>query len=733
MKTLRIRLYIALAVIALGPCHAADNDWSSYGAHASQDRYSDLTQISPQNIRELQIAWRFDMSGQGDSETNPLVVEGTLYGYTPDLKVIALDATTGQLRWQFDAGLRGTELAPGRRFTGPSRGLALWRQGHEQRLFAGVMNYLIALDPATGQPIKKFGVAGAVDLRDGLRGEPTQHYVALTSPGILYKDLIIVGFRTSETAPAPPGDIRAYDVHTGSLRWTFRTIPHAGEFGHETWPQAAWKEAGAANDWAGMALDARRGIVYAPTGSAVPDFYGSARAGADLFANSLLALDANTGKRLWHFQGVHHDLWDRDFPSPPALLTVLRQGKPVEAVAQTTKQGVVFVFDRVKGTPLFPINEIPVLASNVPGETASTTQPWPSAPEPFARQRLTRDLLTRRTPESHAWAERQFATFRSEGQFVPLSVDKQTVVFPGFDGGAEWGGAAVDPRAGILFVNANDIAWTGGLVKTVPGGGLAASLFQAQCASCHGPDRKGSPPAFPDLTDVGTRLSAAQIADVIRNGRGRMPPFANIQSFTLMTLIEYLRTGRESVGSDSHPVDAGVATANAGSRREMTVSLLSSGKAQPYAFTGYNKFLDPDGYPAVAPPWGTLNAIDLNSGQYLWKVPLGEYPELAAAGMRDTGSENYGGPILTASGLLFIGATVFDHELRAFDARTGKLLWHVELPFAGCATPATYMANGRQFVVIATNNARNPKAVQGAAYVAYSIAPSPATPADRVH
>jgi quinoprotein glucose dehydrogenase len=721
MRLAFICLCRALAIGGPVAGHAVDSNWAFYGGHASQDRYSDLTQISRQNVGELRLAWRFDMNEQGDPETDPLVIDGTLYGYTPALKVIALNAANGQVRWQFDAGLKGTELAPGAHFTGPSRGLALWTDGREKRLFAGVMNYLFALDPVTGDPIKEFGDGGAVDLRKELRGEHTQHYVSLTSPGIIYKDLIIVGFRTSETPPAPPGDIRAYDVRTGSLRWSFHTIPHAGEYGHNTWPANAWKQAGSANNWAGMALDARRGIVYVPTGSAVPDFYGSSRAGADLFANTLLALDASTGKRLWHFQAVHHDLWDRDFPSPPALLTVLRDGKRVDAVAQTTKQGVVYVFDRLTGKPLFPIHEVAVPASDVPGEVASSTQPWPSLPEPFARQRLTRDLLTHRTPESHAWAEKQFETFRSEGQFVPLGVDTQTVVFPGFDGGAEWGGTAADPGAGILYVNSNDVAWTGSLVKTVTGGGLAASLFQAQCASCHGADRKGSPPAFPSLIDVGECLSAGQIADVIRSGRGRMPPFANIQSSTLMKLVEYLRTGRESVASrDSRPQPS-ASVPGAGAKQEMSASLRSEGKPQPYRFAGYNKFLDPDGYPAVVPPWGTLNAIDLNTGKYLWKIPLGEYPELVAKGTKDTGSENYGGPIVTASGLLFIGATVFDHQLRAFDARTGKLLWHAELPFAGCATPATYMAGGKQFVVIATDNARNPKGPQGAAYVAFSL------------
>jgi quinoprotein glucose dehydrogenase len=677
---------------------AADTNWAYYGAHPSQDRYSDLTQINKSNVVELQLAWRFDMDPTGDSQTNPLVIDGTLYGFTPGLQVVALNAATGELRWKFDAGVRGVESAPGAHFTGPSRGLTYMEQGGHKRLFAGVMQYLYALDPATGTPIAGFGEGGAIDLRKGLRGDYQQHYVALTSPGVIYKDLIIVGFRTSETLPAPPGDIRAFDVRTGALRWSFHTIPKPGEFGADTWPKNAQEEAGAANNWAGMSLDVSRGIVYVPTGSAAPDFYGSQRLGNNLFANSLLALDAATGKRIWHFQGVHHDIWDRDFPAPPSLLTVRSHGKQVQALVQSTKQGYLYVFDRATGRQLFPIEELIVPASSVPGEVAAATQPRPTVPEPFARQRLTPDLLTQRTPQAHAWAQEQFNTLRSEGQFLPFSVGKQTVIFPGFDGGAEWGGMAVDPRAGILYINSNDIAWTGGLVESVAGGGLSASIYQSQCALCHGADQRGSPPAFPSLIGIGDRLNAAQITDVIRSGRGRMPAFNNIQSHTLSALVEYLRTGHEDTPRSD--------------------SLFSEGSPQRYRFSGYSKFLDPQGYPAVAPPWGTLNAIDLNTGKYLWRKPLGEYPEL---GQHDTGSENYGGPIVTATGLLFIGATVFDHQLRAFDAATGQLLWHAELPYSGCATPATYVAGGRQYVVIVTNNSRNPKGPRGAAYVAYAV------------
>jgi quinoprotein glucose dehydrogenase len=678
-------------------------DWPAYNGGVDGDHYSRLAQINRENVSRLQVAWSFDTGEKGGIQANPLIVGRTLYAFTPSLQVIALDAATGRLKWKFDPGTGNKGHSAGLGFAQPSRGLSWWTDGRESRLFAGVVNFLYCLDPSTGQPVASFGEGGRIDLRKGLREPYEQQSIALTTPGMVYKDLIIVGGRNPESHPAPPGDIRAFDVRTGKLRWSFHTIPHPGEPGYETWPSEAWKTAGAANNWAGMALDVKRGIVYVPTGSAVMDFYGGDRLGNDLYANTLLALDANTGKRIWHFQGVHHDLWDRDFPAPPALFSIERDGMRVDALAQTTKQGYLYLFERETGKPLFPIHEHPYPASAVPGEVTAPTQPMPDTPEPFARQRLAEEMLTKRTPEAHEWAVNAFKSLRSNGQFYPFTVDQQTVIFPGFDGGAEWGGPAVDPVAGVLFVNANEMAWTGGLMEP-RGASAGAQLYERQCAACHGADRTGAPPTFPSLVGVGNRLTEEQIAAKIQNGAGRMPGFPNIVDDRLAGLVEYLRSDDNGTG------------------RELTAPTAAAASGEDrYVFTGYRKFLDPDGYPAFQPPWGTLSAIDLRTGKYLWKVPLGEYPELAAHGLKDTGSENYGGPIVTAGGLLFIGATVYDRRFRAFDTSTGKLLWETELPFAGCATPATYMIDGRQYVVIAASGGRDPKGPVGGSYVSFAL------------
>lgn len=660
-------------------------------------RYSALDQINRKNVKDLQVAWTFDFEDAfpgSQIQATPVMVDNVLYVISPRSRVAALEADTGKLIWKFDP-VEG----PSRRGGSRTRGVTYWTDGKEARVFAVYQQWLYALDAKTGKPIPEFGEKGRIDLRQGLSRPPETLSVSLSTPGVVYKDLLITGSIVAEDLPSAPGHIRAFDVRTGKMRWIFHTVPHPGEFGYETWPPEAWKHSGGANDWAGLTLDEKRGIVFVPTGSAAFDFYGADRLGDNLFANCLLALKAETGERVWHYQFVRHDVWDRDLPAAPTLVTIKRNGKLIDAVAQTTKSGYVFVFERDTGKPVFPLEEHKVPPSDVEGEVLAASQPLPVKPPPFARQTLTEDMLTRRTPEAHKAVLERFRALRSGSTWTPPSL-QGTIFMPGLDGGATWGGAAFDPDTGVLYVNANEMPWILKLGERKGSGrrSSAQMLFRTQCAACHGQDMKGSPPELPSLIGIASRRSEGEIANVIRKGVGRMPAFAGLTDEAVDALVKYI-----SVGED----------------RELISTSRTPGPKLKYGTEINAKFLDPDGYPAVAPPWGTLNAIDLNKGEILWQVPLGEVPELAAQGMKNTGTPNFGGPIVTAGGLVFIGATTYDEKFRAFDKRTGKLLWETKLP-AGCfATPAMYEVRGRQFLVVPAGGGRGrPSAAK---YVAFAL------------
>jgi len=632
------------------------------------------------------------------------VVDGVLYGTSPQLKLLALNASTGEELWRFDP----FAYEDNRSSVGLNRGVVYWSDGADERVLFTADHFLYAVSARTGLPVDSFGTRGRVDLKEGMGRDLSRLQVASNTPGAVYGDLLFMPLRVGEgPGPAAPGHVRAYDIRTGTIKWIFRTVPSPGEDGYETWPPDAWTHIGGANVWTGMAVDEERGLVFCPTGSAAFDFWGGNRIGANLFANCLIALDVHTGERVWHYQFVHHDLWDRDLPAPPNLLTVQHKGRTVDAVAQVTKSGHVFVFDRETGEPLFPIEEHAVPPSDLQGESAWATQPLPVKPAPFTRQVFTYDEITDITPESRRAALNRFAQVRPHAPFMPPSTEG-TIIFPGFDGGAEWGGAAVDPDTGILYVNANEMPWILTMIETRRDEGLPVvsgrQIYQQICAACHGLDRKGNAQGgYPTLIGIDEKLTKDHILALLETGRGVMPSVAFLSPQQKEVVVAYVLGDEEPTGA------------------EPQVDITGGGAIgrMPYAHTGYIRWTDTNGYPAVKPPWGTLNAINLNTGDYEWTVPLGEIPALSARGIPVTGTEKYGGPIVTAGGLLFIAASR-DETIRAFDKRTGAELWKAVLPAGGYATPATYEVDSKQFVVIACGGGKM-GTKSGDAYVAFAL------------
>lgn len=718
MSSTRIIPGMISLVLLMGSCHSVDpySGWTAYGGNSGSLHYSSLHEIDTSNVNQLKPAWVYhtgdaDTINHSQIQCNPIIIDGVLYGTTPLMKLFALDAASGKPLWVFNPLDSLRENRVSFFIMNNCRGVAYWSDGDkDKRIFYTAGSLLYCVNASTGKLEMGFGKEGMIDLHDGLGRDVKDLFVTSTSPGTIYKDLIIIGTRVDEGPDAAPGHIRAYDVRTGQQKWIFHTIPQPGEYGYHTWedPQA-WKHIGGANNWCGMSLDEKRGIVYVPTGSASPDFYGGTRRGKDLFADCLLALNATTGKLIWYFQDVHHDLWDKDLPAKPVLLSVTRNGKTVDAVAQSTKTGFVFLFDRVTGQPLFPIHETPVpTQTELEGEEVQPTQPVPELPLPFVRQLFNQEDINHLVPDSsYQDIKKRLSGYHTGNIFNPPSKEG-TVIFPGYDGGGEWGGPAADPRSGILYVNGNQMPWVLTMVDVKQGAPKKETwleagkrLFMLNCMTCHGPNRQGSG-NYPSLVHVGKKYDQQQFIQLVSSGRRMMPAFRQLSDQELKALSSFILDIKKDQPKEFVEIP----------------KPLDHYLDLPYSTTGYNKFLTKEGYPAIKPPWGTLTAIDLNSGGQLWQVPLGEYPEFSKKGII-TGTENYGGPVVTAGGLVFIAATS-DSKIRAFNARTGQQVWEYTLPVPGYATPSIYSAGGKEYLVIACGGGKLNSA-SGDVYMAFAV------------
>ncbi|THV58200.1 c-type cytochrome [Flagellimonas alvinocaridis] len=705
LKTKRIIGFILCAQLLSVGCGEnthMERTWSIYKADKHSSSFSPLKQISKENVAKLQPAWTFRPNDAREgtrfsrNESNPIVVDGVMYTTSARHRLYALEASTGKLVWSFDPFDGGTG-------GGVSRGVTYWEDGDDKRILFTAGDELFAVEALTGKPILSFGVSGRASMNVGLRGNPDAISVIPTSPGIVYNDLLIMGTEVSELYGAEPGYIRAYDIRTGELKWKFHTIPKPGEVGYDTWPKDAWKYAGGANNWAGMSIDEERGMVFVSLGSPTYDYYGADREGMNLFGNCVVALDAGTGKYIWHFQTVHHDLWDYDLAAPPNLVTLERDGQKVDAVAQTSKVGFLYVLDRETGEPLFPVEERPVPASNTPGEHAWPTQPFPLKPAPYARQSITADDLSFYSQESHDSLLKAFNSYRYEGVFTPPDTIG-TFMFPGSRGGSSWGGGAYDPNTGVLYVKSNDSPEIS-LLKKVNNnknhGGNTSLYEQGEqfyknfCASCHGADKNGQEPDYPSLLGLEAQMDGKEILKKIADGVGKMPSFSSVlpgeEEAILAYLFEQRNTRSRREDRWLKEVQANE-QANTETQQDTLPRFLN--------IRAYGYFRDSKGRPGIKPPWGTLNAINLNTGEYEWKVPVGNYPDLQEEGMPITGTGGSAGPIVTAGGIVFLTGT-HDDKLFAFDKDNGQLLWETLLPTSGTATPSTYMSGGKQYLAVA--------------------------------
>ena len=682
-------------------------DWSIYKGDQKGNQYAELGQIHAANVHKLQPVWQYrtgDASENSSIQVNPIMVDGLLYLSTPTLKAVALDAATGEEVWSFASSKHNEGQTV---FRGRTRGVTYWssEDGSDQRIFLFVKDRVYALHAKTGKLIQDFGEQGHIDLRQNMGMDPEKVSIEVTSPGIVYGDHLIVGSRVPEGYHSTPGDVKAYDVVTGEFKWIFHTIPREGEYGYDTWEFVEGETYGGANPWGGFTVDEERGWVFFATGSPAYDFYGGYRKGQNLFGNCVIALNAATGERVWHYQTVHHDIWDYDNSSAPVLVTIRDGESAQDAVVQLTKMGLVFVLDRDTGEPLFPTIEMPVPKSQIPGEETWPTQPIPVKPAPLARLGISEADLTNISAEANAYAKRKFDDYLSAPLYEPPS-EKGTLTSPSLLGGVEWQGASFDPYNNLLYVNTNNVASISKLGKIEEPIGyenlseaqIGYLLYAKNCTACHGIDRKGMPPTYPPLLNL--NQSKEELIATIKNGKNIMPAFLQFDKQQVAAIAEYLSTD-EIITIEGEQNDSITARTR-------------------YVHAGYDLFLDQDGYPATAPPWGTLNAIDLATGEYVWKRTLGEYPKLVEQNIRNTGTLNYGGAVATAGGIVFIAATA-DEKFRAFESSRGKLLWEFDLPAGGYATPSIYLYNGRQYVVIVAGGGGKNKTKSGDYVMAFAL------------
>lgn len=686
-------------MLACGPQQPTYLIWAKTGGGSENLKYSALQQIDTANYAKLSVAWVYhtennDSTKFGPMECNPIVVNGVMYGVSPKLKLFAVNAATGKEIWTFNPADSAANKTWHRTSVNMNRGVAYWEKENDKRIIYTVGSIVFSVNATTGKLVSSFGTDGGINLVNGLDRDPTKLFVAPTSPVMVYKNLFFVSGLVGEETP---GHIRAFDVQTGKQQWIFHTIPYPQDKGYETWDDTtAYRHMGSTNSWAGFSLDEKRGILFAPTGNPTNDFYGGNRTGMGLYGNSLLAIDAVTGKLKWHYQTVHHDVWDMDLPAPPALVTVTHNGKQIDAVAQTTKTGFVFLLDRETGKPLFPVKEVPVnTATTLENEKLWPTQPMPVIPKPLVRQSFdSADLNDIVDASSYASIKKTFLNYGPSKIFTPPSV-KGTIVLPGYDGGAEWGGPAFDPETQLLYVNTNEMAWLLNMVenkkndKTLLTNYEAGKIIYTQnCMKCHGTEMQGGG-NYPSIVGADKKYTVSSFSQLVTTGK-RMMPGNNVLTIAEKTALASYVLNVKNIQQVKYTGE---------------LSKLLPPQKTSYGFTGYNKFLTPEGYPAIRPPWGSLTAIDLKTGANVWKIPFGEFDALKAKGIPATGRENYGGPVVTKGGLLFIGASA-DGKFRIIHKRTGKILREIDLPAPGVATPSIYEVNGKQYVVIACGGSK---------------------------